>query len=54
MVRSFVRALGKVSGSTTKINLDGLTAEAETMTDYALTDAQPDLDTLVWSGAPKG
>jgi hypothetical protein len=49
-----VRALAKVRGATTKLDMDGLTAEAETMTDYALSDAQPDLDTLVWSGAPKG
>jgi ABC-type nitrate/sulfonate/bicarbonate transport system substrate-binding protein len=52
-VKAFVAALGKVSGLTTKLNLDALDTIGGTLNDYALTDEAPDLETLVWSGAPQ-
>ena len=52
-IKKFVAALGKVRGFTTKLKMNALETEAETLGNYAFTDGQPDLDTLVWSGAAK-
>lgn len=52
-IKKFVTALAGVSGFTTKLKLSALEAESETVSDYGLTEDQPDISTLVWAGAPK-
>lgn len=52
-IKQFVAALAGVDGFTTKLNMDALQAEAETIGNYGLTENDPDLATLVWAGAPK-
>ena len=52
-IKKFVAALAGVQGFTVKLNMDALETEAQAVSDYGLTEDEPDLSTLVWSGAPK-
>jgi ABC-type nitrate/sulfonate/bicarbonate transport system substrate-binding protein len=52
-VKKFLGVLAKVPGFDTKLSAAGLESEAETLNDYAFTDGQPDLGTLLAPGAAK-
>lgn len=52
-IKKLIKALTGVRGFNVKLNMALLEAESETVSNYGLTENQPDLSALVWSGAPK-